>query len=81
MTGMARATQDSSEQIQQCEVCACWTRDGSVVGEQPRFICRSCKREAKNNWFIRSILKSWDRKRSVISSEHFPAAPLPTGKV
>ena len=57
---MGRATQDRSEDIYQCEICACWTREGSFVGERRHFICRWCKREAVNNWFIRFVLERWE---------------------
>jgi hypothetical protein len=57
---MGQATREWSEDIQQGEFCACWTRDGSFVGEQRHFICRWCKREAHRNWFIRFIVERWE---------------------
>ncbi len=51
------AKRGQSEDLQQCEFCACWTRDGSCIGEQRHFICRWCKREARKNWFIRRIVE------------------------
>ena len=49
-----------TSEIQQCEVCACWTRDGSFVGaEEQHFICRWCKRDAAKNWFIRFVVERW----------------------
>jgi hypothetical protein len=57
---MGPAKRGQSEDIQQCEFCACWTRDGSFVGEQRHFICRWCKREARKNWFIRRIVERWE---------------------
>ena len=54
------AGRGQSDDIQQCEFGACWTRDGSLVGdEKQHFVCRWCKREAGKNWFIRSIMERW----------------------
>jgi hypothetical protein len=58
---MGRATPRRSDDIQQCEFCACWTREGLFVGERRHFVCRWCKREAARNWFIRSIVERWER--------------------
>jgi hypothetical protein len=59
-----RGMREMSEEIEQCEFCACWTRDGSFVSEQRHFICRWCKREAGKNWFIRSIMERWKRAQT-----------------
>ena len=50
--------------LQQCGICADWTRDGENLpsgnrdpktGQTPvdNFVCFQCKREAEANWFVR----------------------------
>jgi hypothetical protein len=51
-----------TKEIQQCELCACWTRNGAFVGSvEGHFVCRWCKREADNNWFVRAAVQRWER--------------------
>jgi hypothetical protein len=53
----------------QCEMCACWTRNGKWIGSSRKyrpFLCHHCEREAETNWFVRRQVETLERTKRLV---------------